>query len=82
MGVVSGWRLQTKSSKRGMPWAFLVRAISGEHWGRNGLTHRSKVFCVPTRVDPCPFLLALAVLALLGLSWWPQFRYGVLVYGA
>lgn len=60
MGLVSGCGLQTKSSKRGMPWAFLVRAISGEHWGRNGLTHRSKVFCVPTRVDPCPFLLALA----------------------
>ena len=33
-GFIAGWCWRTKSSKRGMPWAFLICGISGNHWGK------------------------------------------------
>eukprot|EP00435_Cladocopium_sp_Y103_P040993 s2142_g11.t1 len=32
-GFVTGWCWRTKSSKRGMPWAFLISGLCGAHWG-------------------------------------------------
>ena len=33
-GFIAGWCWRTKNSKRGMPWAFLICGISGNHWGK------------------------------------------------
>jgi hypothetical protein len=62
---------------------FFSTCYFGRALGKKWFDSPQQGFLRAYKGGPMPFSSGLgAVLALLGLSWWPQFRYGVLVYVA